>query len=125
MGGHSGKVGAVPEAAFPWEILGFSRLEINTKGTERRVSSREKLHFFELFLALNHIERRRTEIRSPETNGCCERFHRTVKEELLAVAFRKTFYESLDQLQANLDRCLDYNDRERAHQGCRRKGRTP
>jgi hypothetical protein len=38
-----------------------------------------------------------------ETNGFCERFHRTVKEEFYAVAFRKTFYESLEQLQRDLD----------------------
>ena len=62
---------------------------------------------------------------SPQTNGFCERFHRTLKEEFFAVAFRKTEYESLDQLQADLDRYLDFYNRERAHQGYRTKGRTP
>ena len=82
-------------------------------------------HPFELFLAINQIQHRRTEIGSPETNGFCERFHRTVKEEFFSVAFRKTFYESVDQLQQDLDRYLEFYNRERAHQGYRTLGRTP
>jgi len=62
---------------------------------------------------------------SPQTNGFCERFHRTLKEESFAVAFRKTEYQSLDQLQVDLDRYLAFYNRERAHQGYRTKGRTP
>jgi hypothetical protein len=45
-------------------------------------------------VAINQIEHRRTDEASPETNGFCERFHRTVKEEFFQVAFRKTLYES-------------------------------
>jgi hypothetical protein len=60
-----------------------------------------------------------------ETNGFCERFHRTVKEEFYAVAFRKTFYESLEQLQRDLDEYLAFYNQERAHQGYRAQGRTP
>jgi len=41
------------------------------------------------------------------------------------VAFRKTFYESLDQLQANLDHYLEFYNRERSHQSYRTQGRTP
>ena len=91
----------------------------------REYCGRPLQHFYELFLALNQIEHRRTEVRSPQTNGFCERFHRTVKEEFFSVAFRNTLYESLDQLQADLDRYLDFYNRERAHQGHRTKGRTP
>ena len=49
---------------------------------------------------------------------------RTVKEEFYGVSFRKTFYESLDQLQQDLDRYLAFYNRERAHQGYRTQGRT-
>jgi hypothetical protein len=52
-------------------------------------------------------------------------FHRTVKEEFYAVAFRKTFYDSLEQLQQDLDRYIAFYNRERAHQGYRTQGRTP
>jgi transposase InsO family protein len=82
-------------------------------------------HPFELFLAINQIGHRRTDVASPETNGFCERFHRTVKEEFFQVAFRKTLYESLDQLQTDLDRYLEFYNRERAHQGYRTQGCTP
>lgn len=82
-------------------------------------------HPYELYLAINQIEHRRTQVGSPQTNGFCERFHRTLKEEFFAVAFRKTEYESVDQLQRDLDRYLEFYNRERAHQGYRTKGRTP
>jgi hypothetical protein len=48
-----------------------------------------------------------------------------VKEEFYSGAFRKTFYESLDQLQRDLDRYLEFYNRPRAHQGYRTQGRTP
>ena len=51
----------------------------------------------------------------------CKRFHRTVKEEVFAVAFRRTFYEIVAQLQADLDTYLVFYNRERSHQGYRTK----
>ena len=91
----------------------------------REYCGRPLQHAYELYLAIQQIQHRRTDIGSPETNGFCERFHRTVKEEFYAVAFRKTFYESLDQLQRDLDEYLAFYNRERAHQGYRTQGRTP
>ena len=91
----------------------------------REFCGRELHHPFELYLAISQVRHRRTEVRSPETNGFCERFHRTLKEEFFAVAFRKTFYESVEPLQADLDRYLEFYNRERAHQGYRTQGRTP
>ena len=82
-------------------------------------------HPFELYLAIQQIAHRRTDIGSPETNGFCERFHRTVKEEFYAVAFRRTLYESLEQLQHDLDAYVAFYNRERAHHGYRTQGRTP
>lgn len=91
----------------------------------REFCGREVHHPFELFLAINQVRHRRTQVQSPETNGFCERFHRTVQEEFFAVAFRKNLYESVDQLQADLDRYLDFYNRERSHNGYRTQGRTP
>ena len=48
-----------------------------------------------------------------------------MKEEFFQVAFRKTLYESLDHLQQDLDRSLEFYNRQRAHQGYRTQGRTP
>jgi hypothetical protein len=91
----------------------------------REYCGRPLSHPFELFLAINQIEHRRTDIGSPQTNGFCERFHRTVKEEFFSVAFRRTHYGSVAQLQQDLDTYLDFYNRERAHQGYRTQGRTP
>jgi hypothetical protein len=54
----------------------------------REFCGRPLSHLFELYLTINQVVHRRTEVGSPETNGC-ERFHRIVKEELFAVAFRR------------------------------------
>ena len=56
-----------------------------------------------LYLGIQRIQHQGTDIGSPETNGFYERFHRTAKEEFYAAAFRKTFYESLEQLQCDFD----------------------
>jgi transposase InsO family protein len=91
----------------------------------REYCGRELKHHFELFLAISQIRHRRTEVRSPQTNGFCERFHRTIKEEFFSSAFRNTLYESVAQLQRDLDRYLEFYNRERAHRGYRTQGRTP
>lgn len=82
-------------------------------------------HPFELYLALNDLVHKRTKVRHPQTNGFVERFHRTVKEEFFEVALRETFYESVDTLQADLDRWLTYYNTERPHLGYRNMGKRP
>lgn len=37
------------------------------------------------------------------TNSICERFHKTVLNEFYRIAFRKTVYRSIEELQADLD----------------------
>jgi transposase InsO family protein len=46
-------------------------------------------HEYELYLAVEDIDHSRTKTKSPQTNGICERFHRTVLDEFYRVAFRK------------------------------------
>jgi transposase InsO family protein len=55
--------------------------------------------------------------RSPQTNGICERFHRTIQEEFYSVAFRKKLYRTLDELQADLDAWLREYNEQREHSG--------
>src|SRR4029453_19160326 len=45
-------------------------------------------HDYELYLAVEDIDHTRTKTKSPQTNGICERFHRTVLDEFYRVAFR-------------------------------------
>ena len=60
-------------------------------------------HEYELYLAVEDIDHTRTKTKSPQTNGICERFHKTVLNEFYRVAFRKKVYHALDELQADLD----------------------
>lgn len=82
-------------------------------------------HPYELYLALNDIEHRRTKVRSPKTNGFVERFQRTVLEEFFVETLRTTFYETVDALQADLDLWLRFYNTQRPHQGYRNLGRRP
>jgi transposase InsO family protein len=56
-------------------------------------------HEYELYLAIEDIDHSRTKTKSPQTNGICERFHKTVLNEFYRVAFRKKVYRSIDELQ--------------------------
>lgn len=82
-------------------------------------------HPYELYLALNDIEHRRTKVRSPETNGFVERFHGTALEEFFRLAFRTKFYESVAALQEDFDAWLVHYNTERPHLGYRNNGRRP
>lgn len=82
-------------------------------------------HEYQLFLALNDIDHTRTKARSPQTNGICERFHKTILHEFYQVVFRKKIYRSLDELQLDLDEWLREYNAERTHQGKHCCGRTP
>jgi transposase InsO family protein len=54
---------------------------------------------------------------SPQTNGICKRFHKTLLDEFYRIAFRKKIYHSIDELQADLDAWIaDYNTNP-PHQG--------
>ena len=82
-------------------------------------------HQYELYLAVEDIDHSRTKTKSPQTNGICERFHRTVLDEFYRIAFRKKIYHTIDELQADLDAWLvEYNCR-RPHQGRWCFGKTP
>ena len=82
-------------------------------------------HEYELYLAVEDIDHSRTKTKSPQTNGICERFHKTLLNEFYRVAFRKKLYHSIDELQVDLDLWVrDYNE-QRPHQGRWCFGKTP
>jgi transposase InsO family protein len=84
------------------------------RGTE--YCSKLENHEYQLYLSIEDIDHTRTKARSPQTNGICERFHRTVLNEFYQVAFRKKIYDSLEELQKDLDRWLEqYNTQRPAH----------
>jgi transposase InsO family protein len=82
-------------------------------------------HEYELYLAVEDIDHTRTKAKSPQTNGICERFHKTVLNEFYRIAFRKKIYRSLDELQIDLDCWLKLYNEDRPHQGRWCYGKTP
>jgi len=107
-----------------YEELGIRLQRILTdRGTE--YCGRKDEHAFQLMLALEDIDHTRTKAKSPQTNGICERFHRTVQEEFYAIVFRKKIYHSLEQLQKDLDGWIDWYNKERTHSGKFCFGKTP
>ncbi|SEN29183.1 Transposase InsO and inactivated derivatives [bacterium A37T11] len=96
---------------------------LTDRGTEY-CGAREH-HEYQLYLALEDIDHSKTKAKSPQTNGICERFHRTIQEEFYAVAFRKKVYRSIVDLQTDLDKWLTYYNEERTHTGRYCYGKTP
>ncbi len=96
---------------------------LTDRGTEY-CGNREH-HEYQLYLAVEDIDHTKTKARSPQTNGICERFHKTVLQEFYQVAFRKKIYKTLEELQADLDLWVtDYNE-QRPHSGKYCFGKTP
>ncbi|MBB4038369.1 transposase InsO family protein [Dysgonomonas hofstadii] len=107
-----------------YDQYGIPLMRILTdRGTEY-CGAREH-HEFQLYLAIEDIDHTKTKAKSPQTNGICERFHRTMQDEFYATAFRKKIYNTIDELQADLDIWLEYYNNERPHTGKHCYGKTP
>jgi transposase InsO family protein len=82
-------------------------------------------HPYRLYLDLEDIVHTRTKARHPQTNGICERFHRTIQDEFYAIVFRKRIFTTLDELQSELDEWIHWYNHERTHEGKYCFGKTP
>lgn len=82
-------------------------------------------HEYQLYLAVEDIDHSKTKARSPQSNGICERFHKTVLDEFYRVAFRKKVYSTLEELQKDLDVWLQEYNEVRTHTGKYCYGKTP
>ena len=107
---------------FQEEDMGLIRI-LTDRGTE--FCGKVENHDYELYLGVNGIEHTKTKARHPQTNGICERFHKTILHEFYQVAFRRKLYKSLEELQQDLEDWLTYYNKERTHQGKMCCGRTP
>jgi transposase InsO family protein len=107
---------------FEEHEMGILRM-LTDRGTE--YCGKVEQHDYQLYLAINDIEHTKTKVRHPQTNGICERFHKTILNEFYQVTFRKKIYETLDELQKDLDDWLYYYNHQRTHQGKMCCGRTP
>jgi transposase InsO family protein len=107
-----------------FEEHGIPLLRILTdRGTE--FCGRPERHEYELYLAVEDVDHTRTRTKSPQTNGICERFQKTVLHEFYQVAFRKKIYGGVDELQRDLDSWLAEYNEVRPHQGRWCYGKTP
>ena len=96
---------------------------LTDRGTE--YCGKPEYHEYELYLQIEGIEHSKTKARSPQTNGICERFHRTIQDEFYAIAFRKKMYTTIEELQADLDQWIHTYNFERTHSGKYCFGKTP
>lgn len=113
------------DRVVPWyEENGVRLLRILTdRGTE--YCGNRETHEYQLYLAIEDIDHSKTKARSPQTNGICERFHRTIQDEFYAVAFRKKIYHSLEEIQKDADQWIEEYNKERPHSGKYCFGKTP
>ncbi len=113
------------ETILPWfEEKGVALLRILTdRGTE--YCGKVENHAYQLYLAVENIDHTKTKVRSPQTNGICERFHRTMKDEFYSITFRKKLYSSLAELQKEVDEWLKIYNELRPHSGRYCYGKTP
>ncbi|MDM7993098.1 MAG: IS481 family transposase [Candidatus Fermentibacter sp.] len=126
---HTGKLPECAVALLHNDVLPFYEDRDLDVGAILTDNGREfcgtDAHPYEVYLALNDIEHRRTKVRSPKTNGFVERFNRTVLDEFFRKVFRESFYESTEALQADLDGWLVHYNTERPHRGYRNMGKRP
>ncbi len=107
-----------------YEGHGIPLLRVLTdRGTE--FCGNRDYHEYELYLAVENVEHSRTRVKSPQSNGICERFHKTVLDEFYRVAFRKKVYGTLEELQKDLDLWLTEYNEQRVHSGKYCYGKTP
>jgi transposase InsO family protein len=107
---------------FEQHEIPLSRV-LTDRGTE--YCGNPESHEYELYLAVEDIDHTRTKTKSPQTNGICERFQKTVLNEFYRVVFRKKLYTTLEELQADLDAWIKEYNETRPHQGRWCFGKTP
>lgn len=102
-----------------------ARIEVVLSDNGREFCGRPDRHPYELFLQLEEIEHRTTKVRRPQSNGIVERFHRTLLDEHFRVEGRRTWFETIEEMQVVLDKYLVAYNQKRPHQGRNMNGRTP
>ena len=81
-------------------------------------------HEYQLYLAVENIDHSKTKAKSPQSNGICERFQKTMLNEFYQVTFRKKLYR-LEELQKDADHWIKEYNEERPHSGRYCFGKTP
>lgn len=113
------------DKVIPWfDEQGVKILRVLTdRGTE--YCGKRDYHEYALYLSIEEIEHSRTKAYHPQTNGICERFQQTVQNEFYRVTFRKKVYNSIEELQEDLDTWVQEYNENRTHTGKYCFGKTP
>lgn len=82
-------------------------------------------HDYKLYLAIEDIDFTKTKAKSSQTNGICERFHQTIQNEFYPITLRKKIYNSIEELQNDVNKWLEDYSRNRTHSGKYCYGKTP
>jgi transposase InsO family protein len=126
---HTGKLPECAVAVLHNDVLPFYQernIKVNAILTDNgREYCGKDTHPYELYLALNDIEHRKTKVGHPQTNGFVERFNKTALDEFFRITFREKFYESVQSLQEDFDTWLLHYNTERPHRGYRNMGKRP
>jgi hypothetical protein len=96
---------------------------LTDRGTE--YCGKPEHHAYQLYLAIEDIDHSKTKANHPQTNGICERFHKTMQDECYSLLFRKKLYHSLEELQVDVDEWVWKYNEERSHSGRYCYGKTP
>lgn len=64
---------------------------LTDRGTE--YCGKREHHEYQIYITIGDIDHTKTKAKSPQTNGICERFHKTMQNEFFFVAFRKKVYK--------------------------------
>jgi transposase InsO family protein len=96
---------------------------LTDRGTE--YCGKPEHHAYQLYLAIEDIDHSKTKANHPQTNGICERFHKTMQDECYSLLFRKKLYQSLEELQVDVDEWVRKYNEERPHSGRYCYGKTP
>ncbi|MEM6812754.1 MAG: IS481 family transposase [Pseudomonadota bacterium] len=107
---------------FEKEELPLLRI-LTDRGTE--FCGRPEDHRYQLYLAASGIDHTKTKVKHPQTNGICERFHKTILQEFYQPAFRRKVYKSIEELQTDLDQWIEKYNFDRTHSGKVCEGKTP
>jgi transposase InsO family protein len=96
---------------------------LTDRGTE--FCGKREHHEYQLYLAVENIDHSKTKAKSPQTNGICERFQRTMLNEFYQIAFRKKVYTTIEELQSDVDDWMKIYNEQRPHTGKHCDGNTP
>lgn len=100
------------ERVLPFFEEHGARIHTILSDNGREYCGRPDQHPFELFLQLEDIEHRTTQVRRTQSNGIVERLHRTLLDEHFRIVGRTKFYESLGEMQLDLDDYLKTYNQE-------------